>query len=241
MNDENLIKYETLKNKIIFFNVENHIKAFMAGIFIAFGCIAMGVVKLDHNLSPAISSVLSGMIFSIGLFAIVVCGSRLFTGNCLVWINVLNKEVSIKQFTLMLLHDWAFNFLGIIFIVICTNLSGFDCSIFNSILNSKIHSSLTEMIFKGILCNMLVCLAVWMAIGSANDKFIKILIPVTVFIMCGFEHSIADMFFVLFFIRDMFQSIDLLLLVTFGNLVGGIIFSSLIYYSSYMKMEKHNA
>ena len=102
----NIMKYNILQKKSYIFNVREHIKAFMAGMFIAFGCAAMGIVKSDTTLSPAISSNLSGMIFSIGLFAIVSCGSRLFTGNCLIWINVLKGDVDFRQFLFMLLHDY---------------------------------------------------------------------------------------------------------------------------------------
>ena len=178
--------------------------AVLAGSFIGFGASFMLIVKSDSSLSFAVASVLGGVAFCLGLFLILVAGAELFTGNCLMIQGVLSKRYSLAT----LFKSWgivyAGNAVGAFFIVGMLYVAGFlslnggavGTTAF-SVALSKSNLSVAAMFARGILCNILVCLAVWIGAAGENvcDKLAVTLLPVAGFVAMGFEHSIANLYF----------------------------------------------
>ena len=180
---------------------------------------------------------------------VILSGAELFTGNNLMLISLFKHKISLKK----LLRNWGFvylgNLIGSLFLVLLISISGiFNANsgllgeTFTSIATSKTNLNFISAFSLGILCNILVCLAVYIAFSSKNlpGKFLACIFPVTFFVMCGFEHSIANMFYIpagfaaseTFNLSAFFLN---LLPITLGNIVGGAIISSIMYFSSKSK------
>lgn len=200
----------------------------LAGYFIGFGCLALVMVKSDTTLSTSVSGILSGGLFSIGLFAIIVMGVDLFTGNCLSYMmmfynnEVYTRTAIVSKIFKMLSINWAGNLIGISFISILAIFLGFHTETCVQLANLKFSKSIIELIISGVLCNLLVCTGVLLALHSDTiiGKFISVFLPVVIFVACGFEHSIADMFFIPF-ASDPNQAWLSLIFITLGNYIGG--------------------
>ncbi len=193
-------KAESKKLKLILLGI-------LAGVYIGFGAELATLVSIDSTqyLGFGLSKLLSGIVFSVGLILVIVAGAELFTGNTLICMPVYNKESTIKK----LIRNWSIvyiaNFVGAILLVTLIVASGvwkFEHWHFGAkaieIANAKVNLSFVEAFTRGILCNWLVCLAVWMATTSKDTtgKILGVLFPVTAFIACGFEHCIANMYFI---------------------------------------------
>ena len=236
MSNKNDPKQKAMNSKISMPISHHRIQAILAGFFISLGCIAMGVMKSDNSLPSSVSSLLSGMIFSIGLFGVISCKAQLFTGNCLLSMRVFGGYFDDFKFVEFLMVDWFYNLIGTGIAAFIIGMSGFDCSVFSTIISSKISGGIISWVAKGILCNILVCFSVWMCLGEKDrvGNFICVLIPVTTFIFCGFEHSIADMFFMFFSDAEaILVAVQFVLFVSLGNIIGGLIFSRILYVVNY--------
>ena len=190
-------------------------------------------------------------IFTAGLAMVVVAGSELFTGNSLMLMALFDGRIGL----LKLLKNWFFvylgNFLGALFVALLVTLSG----VFNQNTDTVVATAVAkanlpffEAILRGILCNFLVCIAVWMAFGATTvqGKIAAVFLPVMLFVLCGFEHSVANMFYIP---AGMFQGafagvaaptfleflLRNLLPVTIGNIIGGAIIVAGGYYLAYRK------
>lgn len=190
-------------------------------------------------------------IFPAGLAMVIIAGSELFTGNCLMLTALFSKKNKLRQ----LLKNWGLvflgNFIGSILVVLMVVYSGvFDniADIVMTTANNKINLGFGEAFLRGVLCNILVCIAVWMAFAAETvpGKIIAVFFPVMVFVLCGFEHSIANMFYVPAGILESVKmggaGIDFgaflgcnLLPVTLGNIVGGAGLVAGGYYLAYLK------
>jgi len=184
------------------------ILAFLGGAYIAFA--AEGSTMAAYNLlanadTYGLGKVLAGTVFGTGLMLIVLAGGELFTGNSLIIVSVLDREVTVKA----MLRNWLLvyigNFLGSLCIAIMMNKSGlFNSS--NGLLGGmtiKTASYKTALpfhsaFFLGIMCNWLVCLAVWVSYGTADilGKALTIFFIIGLFVTSGFEHSIANMYYI---------------------------------------------
>lgn len=206
-------------------------QAILAGVFISFGCMAMGVIKADPRLSPSISYTLSGLVFSVGLFSIVTIGGQLFTGNCLMFLAAFKEKLSYKKCVKLLCQDLFWNFVGASIMSFVIYLSGFNRDVFGNIMIVKTSFSGLEIMMRSILCNMFVCLAVLISWNTKSivGKFFAVLFPVMTFVMCGFEHSIADIFFMYYSYESVPRILAFIVLVIMGNHLGGFIFSLLVY------------
>lgn len=217
----------------------------LAGIFIAIGALSSSVLKFYSNNPNELGAIISSAIFfTIGIVLVVLAGGELFTGNVLMILGVLKGDLKVFK----LLRNWffvyIFNFLGSLFVFfICyyTEMFSSEFSIFmKNIAESKVQLSFQAALFKGIGCNILVCLSVWIAASATNSvgKILSSSFPVMIFIILQFEHSVANMFFLPagyflggnFSISEMF--LNNLLPVTIGNILGGIILA-LLYYFAY--------
>lgn len=240
----------------------------VAGGFIALGAVFATTVAAGQagEVPFGITKLLIGLVFSLGLILVVVAGAELFTGNNLIMMAWASRKVS----TLCLLRNWGIvylgNFLGSIGTVALMFYSRqyrFGGGIIGrtalSIANGKVNLEFTQAIFLGILCNMLVCLAVWLTFSarSTTDKILAVIFPITAFVAAGFEHSVANMFFVPMgiFIKNLdpafaaASGLDLsnltwsafllhnLIPVTIGNIIGGSILVAGVYWMIYLRGE----
>lgn len=243
---------------------------FLGGAFIAFGAMFATVIStgLAATVPYGIIRLLAGLAFCLGLILVVIAGAEIFTGNILISMAWMDRKISI----LALLRNWGIvfiaNILGSISVAIMVFLSGQYKfaqggigQVMVSITTAKLDHSLLNMFFLGILCNILVCLAIWLTFGAKTsaDKVLVILFPITAFVAAGFEHSVADMYYLpmALFVKyldpafmqryainaanlTLGNSIILLLMVSLGNLVGGVLFVGLIYWLLYLKKAANN-
>ena len=221
----------------------------LAGAFIGLGALMYTLVTSDATLGFAASRLLGGLSFSLGLLLVVVAGAELFTGNNLLVMGWAAGQITARA----LLRNWAIvlaaNLIGACGLVLLVWLSGHASLAQGAIARNvvqiaeaKIHLSWVPAFFRGILCNALVCLAVWMAMGgrSVIDKAVAIVFPVTAFVAAGFEHSVANMYFLPLAsllgapigIGDMVYS---QIPVIAGNVVGGGVLVALVYWTIYVR------
>ena len=177
----------------------------LAGFFIGLGAIFCTLVTTDIGLGFGLGKLLGGLAFSLGLILVVVAGAELFTGNSLIVAPWLSTRVSGSA----LLRNWGIvyfaNFAGALILVAIIYgarfwaLSGYEVGA-NALMIAAGKTSLGfwPALCRGIMCNILVCLAVWMCLAarSVTEKILAIIFPITAFVACGFEHSIANMFFI---------------------------------------------
>jgi len=221
----------------------------LAGSFIAFGAMFYTVVITDSHLGYGPTRLIGGMVFSLGLILVVVAGAELFTGNNLIVIAWVQGKVS----TFQLLRNWCVVYFANLFgSLICGYLmvlsglleshNGAVATTAISIAESKIALSNLEALVRGILCNMLVCLAVWLcfAAHSVSGKILAILFPVSAFVALGFEHSVANMYFISVAIFQggsgitWWDFVSNLIPVTTGNIIGGSLLVAFVYWLSYL-------
>jgi formate/nitrite transporter len=238
--------------------------AILAGAFIALGAMFYTLVTYDTTGFPAgVMRLLGGLVFSLGLILVIVAGAELFTGNNLIVMAYVDGKVSLSQ----LLRNWLIvftgNFLGALGIVLLVSVSGHwniggDALAHKALLiaNSKVNLTWLEAFSRGVLCNILVCLAVWLCFAGRTvvDKILAIIFPVSAFVAMGFEHCVANMFFIPagLIIKQMgwleiSSVINLdnltaiqfitnnLIPVTLGNIIGGSVFVGLFYWFIYLR------
>jgi len=242
--------------------------AFLAGAFIAFA--AEGSNMASFNLlvwgdTFGLGRVIAGAVFAVGLMLVVLCGGELFTGNMLIIGGVVRRRVKIGA----LLRNWIvvyiFNFAGAIFIAWLMSETGLFHSggdllgaVTVRIAAGKTGLAWHSALILGILCNWLVCLGVWLsyATDSMAGKILGIFFPIWLFVTSGFEHSVANMYYIPagLFAKADFASVALdigtsqetinglnlcsfftanLIPVTIGNIIGGAVFVSLAYMLAY--------
>ena len=175
----------------------------LAGAFIGLGSLLFVIVRADPTLGFAASQLVAGLAFSLGLLLVVVAGAELFTGNNLLVMAWADGRISSRQ----VLRNWlvvcAANFAGAVGLAVLVYLSGHTDMGSGAIGRTVVRIALakqalpwSEAFFRGVLCNVLVCVAVWMAMAgrSVADKAIAVVFPVAAFVAAGFEHSIANMY-----------------------------------------------
>jgi formate/nitrite transporter len=178
--------------------------AVVAGGGIGFGALYYTIVASDPDLGFAAARVGGGLAFTLGLVLVLVGGAELFTGNNLIVMAWASGKVS----TGTMLRNWAIvyagNLLGSLGLVVLVFLSHHldmnDGRVGMSVLNTaagKIRPDVTTLFVKGLLCNVLVCAAVWLAYAgrSVTDKIVAVILPVSAFVAAGFEHCVANMYF----------------------------------------------
>jgi formate/nitrite transporter len=240
--------------------------AVLAGAFIALGAIFATTVAagLSGAVPFGITRLLVGLVFCLGLILVIVGGAELFTGNNLIVMAWASRKVS----TLALLRNWGIVYLGNLVgsvgtaaIMYVTKQYTFGSGAVGnaalSIANGKVSLGFFQAIALGIICNALVCLAVWMTFGARStvDKIAAIIFPISAFVAGSFEHSIANMYFIpigllikgldptfaaasklnldgltwgAFFLKN-------LLPVTIGNIIGGGVLVAVVYWFVYLR------
>jgi formate transporter len=244
--------------------------AVLAGAFIATGSIFATTVAAGTGelVAYGVVRLLMGLVFSIGLILVIVGGAELFTGNNLIVMAWASGKVS----TAALLRNWVIVYLGNFIGSITTAALVFMSKQYTfgggavgktmlSIANAKVHLGFLQAVALGILCNALVCMAVWLSYSgrTTTDKITAIVFPITAFVAAGFEHSIANMYFIpmgLFlkafdpaFTNKAAEEGKILLdgltwnaflfnnliPVTIGNIIGGGLLVGLMYWLIYLK------
>lgn len=239
------------------------ILAIFAGVYIGFGAILSTVATTGTaaTLGEGLQRVLGGAVFSVGLMLVVLCGAELFTGNNLISVALCSKKVSIMHVLRSWIVVWIGNFAGSLLLALlfwATNLWGVPGAMnavgdrVVAIANLKAGLDWVQVLSRGILCNILVCLAVWMSISSkeAVGKILAIFFPIMAFVASGFEHSIANMYFIpvgLFIDGGLTATLTWagafhnILWATIGNMIGGVIFVGILYWIVYLKPPKNAA
>ena len=234
----------------------------LAGSFIALGSEFFTLVIFDSTLSVGFTRLIGAFCFSLGLILVIVAGAELFTGNNLVIMGFASGVVTYKQVLKNWVGSYIGNFIGsisVVFLMFFTNLWKMkDYALGAKIVQiaaDKVNLTFAEGISRGILCNALVCLAVWLCLSARSviSKIGAIIFPITAFVASGFEHSIANMYFIPMglLLKNNQQVIDVLLKVnpkinlsnlnvlgflgnlfsvTLGNIIGGAIMVGVVYW-----------
>lgn len=237
----------------------------LAGAFIAFGAEASNMAAMGLLSKPetyGVGRLVAGVIFTPGLMLVILAGAELFTGDVLMLIPTLEKRLGAGRLVRTLAIVYAANLAGGILVAWAMNYTGlFEHAggmlgaMTVKIAAGKVSLSFGKAIVLGIFCNWLVCLAVWMSFGadSTTDKILSIFFPIWLFVTSGFEHSVANMYYIPagIFAKQAYGGasgaaqaaldnltwggffLDNLLPVTIGNLIGGMIFVALAYSVSY--------
>lgn len=219
----------------------------LAGLFIGFGGLGNIIISQTlGNIDVGLAKFAGAAVFPVGLMLVVIAGAELFTGNNLMTLSFMEKKITLPQMFRNWGIVWIANLVGSLLLVLIVFyggvLSGDAATKSIAIAEAKASLDITTLIFRGILCNTLVVLAVWMA-TSAQDIISKIFacwFPIMLFVLCGFEHSVANMYFIpmgmiLGAKVTMAQLIKNLVFVSIGNMIGGAIIIPFLYRGAYLK------
>ncbi len=237
--------------------------AILAGMMIGMGALLMLFVKSDSTLSFAVSQVMGGVCFSLGLICVIVAGAELFTGNTLMVMAASSKRLAWKA----VLKNWAIVYCGnlvgsllLVGIILASNVATMNghgvADAMVTVAYNKMILSPFEIFVRGIMCNWLVCLAVWMGFAGRTviDKVFTTIFPVMAFVACGFEHCVANMFILpmgiaafdaygyggasispeaLASVMNAGGAVYNIFFATLGNILGGAILVGMMYWIAY--------
>lgn len=225
----------------------------LAGAFVGLGALFMVIVHSDAALGFAAKQVFGGVVFSLGLFLVLVAGAELFTGNNLLAMAWAERRITTRD----VLFNWIVvcvaNFAGALVLAALVFLSGHTAlnggavgETYVRIAAAKTALPALDAFFSGVMCNVLVCMAVWMALAgrSVVDKLAAVVPPVAAFVAAGFEHSIANMYLIpmgMMIEAAAGRPLEIaglahnLVPVIAGNLVGGSVLVALVYYVIYVR------
>lgn len=222
----------------------------LAGAFIAFGAVGATTMSALIN-DKGMSKLIGAAIFPIGLMLVIIAGAELFTGNSLMTLGIMTGRYRLKD----MLRNWGIvyigNFIGSIAIAMLVAKSG----LYTGIIQSKAISIAMEkstiitnlglgaILSRAILCNIIVVLAVWLATGAKDitSKIFACWFPIMLFVLSGYEHSIANMFFIYVGkyvganINNAQIWINNIIPVTIGNIIGGAVIIPLLYYLIFLR------
>jgi formate/nitrite transporter len=218
-----------------------------AGVFVGFGAHADIIIiqTLGKTLDIGFAKFMGAAVFPVGIILVVVAGAELFTGNCLISLSVLSRQEKMRN----MLKNWTFvyfgNFIGSIvlaYMLAKSGVYGADAAAKAiAIAEGKASMALQPAIIRGIMCNVLVVLAVWMQAGAKDisGKILSMWFPVMAFVLSGFEHSVANMYFIPLgkFLGANLTWADMwvnnIIPVTIGNIIGGAVIIPLVYWYVY--------
>ncbi|MDR0862192.1 MAG: formate/nitrite transporter family protein [Oscillospiraceae bacterium] len=244
--------------------------AILAGMFIALAGVGATIGSVTIA-SASLAKIVSAVIFPVGLVMVLVAGSELFTGNNLLIIPVMEKQVKVSA----MLKNWFFVYLGNLIggiLVAALVVYGHTFSVFSneaaaSVIKTavaKVSLSFGDAFLRGILCNFLVCIAVWISFAAKDvvGKIVGLFLPIMTFVLSGYEHSVANMYYIsagLFAQRNPAYAAAVptgtslmnltwgnmfaknLLPVTLGNIVGGMVLVGLVYWFVYLRNADKDA
>jgi len=239
----------------------------LAGAFIALAGEFYTMVVFSSHLGYSIERLLGGLVFSLGLILVIITGAELFTGNTLLLIAYMTKKINLQD----LLRNWSLvylgNLIGAVFVALMVYysrqwaLKDFAFAVEAlKIGTAKVNNDFITAMVRGILANLLVVLAVWLSYSgrTLTDKVLAVVFPISAFVASGFEHSIANMYFIPFAlmlkanpqVRQAYMAavpngslsglttsafiLNNLIPVTIGNIIGGGVFVGLGYWFVYL-------
>ena len=235
----------------------------LAGMFIALAGVGATVASATVA-SPSLAKLVGAFIFPVGLAMVLIAGSELFTGSSLIIIPVLEKEVKISG----MLKNWILvyigNFVGSVIVSLLVVYGGTGSLFGNEVAASMINTAAAktsldfmQAVYRGILCNFLVCIAVWMSFAAKDivGKIAGLFMPIMLFVLCGYEHSVANMYYItagLFAAKNPVYMAAAsnnnistlswgslftknLIPVTIGNIIGGAVLVGLGYWFIYLR------
>ncbi len=230
-----------------------------AGLFIGFGANgSIAIMQTFGKIDAGFAKFLGAAVFPVGLMLVIVAGSELFTGNCLMTLPLFNKKILMRH----MLKNWVLvyigNFIGSVVLAWAVANSGLFGQIGQltpagelavKLASTKVSLGFGEAFIRAIFCNMLVVLAVWLATGSQDviSKIFSAWFPIMLFVLSGFEHSIANMYFIpagLFMGAGMTWAdvwVKNLIPVTLGNILGGAIIVPAVYHYCYSWVSSKKA
>lgn len=260
---ENYINITKSKTQLSF--LKTLLLAILAGMFVAFAGVASAASSVTVG-NPSIAKLVSACVFPAGLSMVIVAGSELFTGNNLLIIGVLQKEIKIKQMLRNLIIVYIGNFIGSVITALIAFFGGtyslFGDQLAVSVIKTAAAKSSLDFgkaLILGIACNFLVCIAVWMAFAAktAGGKIACVFFPIMAFVVSGFEHSVANMYYLAAGLlaktnpaylaaaaeagvnTDTLNVLNALvgnlLPVTIGNMIGGMVFVGVFYWVIYLR------
>lgn len=222
--------------------------AVLAGAFIAFGAMFSLVAMTDSGLGFGPSRVLGGVCFSLGLILVLIAGAELFTGNSLMVIAWVDRRITTSE----LVRNWALvlvgNAMGAVGAAVLFRLAdggalggGALGELAGAVGRAKTALSWDVALVRGLLCNALVCLAVWLSLAARDvtGRVLAVVFPISAFVALGFEHSIANLFLLPLALLLAAEGVTLagtahnLAWVTLGNVIGGAGFVGLAYWLCY--------
>ena len=225
----------------------------LAGAFIAFGAMYATLVMTGAPLGFGLGRMLGGLAFSLGLILVVVGGAELFTGNNLIVMAWAERRITTAQ----LARNWSLvylaNLAGALGTVLMAHWSGMlalgDGALAETaarIAEAKVALPFGEAFFRGVLCNTLVCLAVWLCFAAHDvaSKILAIVFPISAFVALGFEHSVANMYLIPIGWLAGAEGVTLggllanLVPVTLGNVIGGGVFVAAVYWLVYLNQGR---
>lgn len=213
----------------------------LAGVFIAFGGVFFTLVMTEVSLTHGPSRVLGGLCFSMGLLMVCMTGAELSTGNCMALAARSARRISTDDFSQLLALSFLANIVGALLIAGLVGASGLlDGGVGRvtaGIAEAKARLPMSQAFVRGILCNALVCIAVWLILSARTlpGKLIGLAFPITAFVALGFEHSVANAYLIP---AGMIAGANVatpellvnLTIVTIGNLVGGAAVAAGLWY-----------
>jgi formate/nitrite transporter len=264
-------KVATVKARLSF--AQTFILGVLAGFYIGIGAQFATLVTSDSTLHFGLTSLIGGIVFSLGLMLVVIGGAELFTGNCLIIMGYVSKRITTRE----LLNNWIISFLGNFvgsLTMVCWMYKTHQWEFFHHmvgakallIAHTKVNLTFKTALARGVLCNAMVCLAVWLCFSgrSVTDKVLSIVFPIGGFVASGFEHCVANMYFIPMGIvlgknpavvaaaeKMAGKTLDLsqltwsgffvnnLLPVTMGNIVGGVILVGIVFWFVYLRPHIH--
>lgn len=219
----------------------------LAGVFIGIGAALFTATMTGSTLGFGPARLLGGFAFSLGLVLVVVAGAELFTGNALIIMAWADRQVTTGQ----LLRNWAIVFvanaagaIGLAWLVFASGIlaAGGQAETAAAIATAKLQLPAGEAFLRGALCNMLVCLAVWLSFAArdVSGKILAVVFPIAAFVTLGFEHSIANLYLIPIGMLagadgDVAGLIANLVPVTLGNIIGGAGGVALVYWINYRR------
>jgi formate/nitrite transporter len=234
----------------------------LAGLFIGLGGTFFMMVLADPGLPFAIQRIVGGLVFCLGLFLVVCASAELFTGNNLLVAAAASKKISWGAVLKNWIIVWVGNLIGSLIcvgIIYLTNYGGLAPELaiadqFVKVAAAKATIETLTLFFKALMCNLLVCLAIWLSFSARTltDKLVAIIPPICAFVAMGFEHSVANMFFLPMGLLNKItgnysasldpatlDKLDIsgiaynISMVTLGNIVGGAILVGIVYWFVY--------
>ncbi|MDO5718737.1 MAG: formate/nitrite transporter family protein [Tissierellia bacterium] len=240
--------------KVSFSTNQLIIYSILAGLYISIGAAASAVIyTLTVDINAGSAKILSALVFCIGIILVVIGGASLFTGNILLVMPFVAGKVKLSEIIKNWLIVWFFNFIGAVLFSLLVSRSDifFDqvSSYLVHLAEQKASLDFYTAFLRGVGCNILVCLSIWIASASdtTTSKILSASIPVSIFVILGFEHCVANMFY---FPTALLSGANIsfaamlsnLIPVTLGNIVGGAIIGLAYFYSAnYARVSKYRS